>query len=85
MTSSQLESLQQPTDQQAKNISDYIILNITVLILVTKYSFKVSKVFYSMGQIPPPPEFVCVDRLLPMRRGTAGNSRAVYREELKNR
>lgn len=36
-------------DQQVKNISGYIILNITVLIVVTKYSFKVSKVFYIMG------------------------------------
>lgn len=60
MTSSELESLQQPTDQQAKNISDYIILNITVLILVTKYSFKVSKVFYIMGQIPAPPQSLSV-------------------------
>lgn len=49
MNSSQLDGSRPLIDQQVKNISDYIILNITVLIVVTKYSFKVSKVFYIMG------------------------------------
>lgn len=49
MNSSQLDASQPLIDQQVNNISDYIILNITVLIVVTKYSFKVSKVFHMVG------------------------------------
>lgn len=87
-------------NQQVKNRSDYISLNITVLIVVTKYSFKVSKVFYIYGIKFPPQSLnkdmkalfyrdkkttIWTDGFTHEDGGEQAVSRDVFREELKKR